>query len=91
MVRKAPKVPECPNGLANLLQNLFSDSTKWEPRGSQSGDENGVSRRVRRRAISLVAPAARLSVCSAKTHFLEEWSALVDDFRTFVASCDLDN
>jgi hypothetical protein len=23
--------------------------------------------------------------------FLEEWSALVDDFRTFVTSCDLDN
>ena len=24
MMQKAPKVPECPNGLANLLQNLSS-------------------------------------------------------------------
>ena len=48
---------------------FFAEAFALDHRDSQSVDENGASRRVRRRPISLLEPAPRLSVCSAKTHF----------------------
>jgi len=46
-MREAPKVPECPNGLANLLQNLFSElvSVEREQRGGPRKDNRSSPRR----------------------------------------------
>jgi hypothetical protein len=81
MVQKVQKGPECPNALANLLQNLFSNSTKWNQEVAQSDDENGASRRLRR--ISFAATWRVTFGMYCEISFLEEWSDLVDDFRTF--------
>ena len=63
MVHKAPEVPECPIGLANLLQNLLSDSTQRNQEViAQSGDENGVFATCSTEGDIVLELAARLSV-----------------------------
>jgi hypothetical protein len=48
-------VPECPNGLANLLQNLSFDSRNRNQEVAKQGMDRAVSRCVSTEATSLVA------------------------------------
>jgi hypothetical protein len=80
-VQKATKVPECPNGLANLLQNLFL-ILGMGTKDNETGDDKGVIDVFDWGHI--VAGTCRATfdlIC--ENSFKRNGRPLVDDFRTF--------